>query len=71
MEIKEIMSKTTEDERIAIVSKVALKGKVSIRTVCAWLDGYRTPMYLYQQLIASAIKEHCGIEATPEELFGS
>lgn len=71
MKIQEIISIATENQRVAIITGVAVKGRVSIHTVDAWLKGSRTPKYLYKELIASAIKEHCGIEATPEELFGS
>lgn len=70
MKIQDIISNASEEQRIAVMSEVAVKGKVSLHTVVAWFNGSRTPKFLYQELIASVIKEHCGIEATLEELFG-
>lgn len=71
MKVTEIMAQATKVQRVNIVNSIAIEGRASVQTVYSWLRGERTPMYLYQKLIASAVNKYMGSSFTPEDLFDS
>ena len=69
MKVTEIMAQATKVQRVNIVNNITIEGRASVQTVYSWLRGERTPMYLYQKLIASAVNKYMGTNFAPEDLF--
>lgn len=69
MKVTEIMAQATKVQRVNIVNNITIEGRASVQTVYSWLRGERTPMYLYQKLIASAVNKYMGTSFAPEDLF--
>lgn len=69
MTIKDCYNSLSAKERGAVISEIVAKGGCTPSSAYMWLRGERTPLPLYQQLIAKVMRAHTGKELTPEELF--
>lgn len=67
--IKTIWKRIPGETKRLVLSDIVTKGGVSINTAYRWTTGGRTPLPLYQQLIAAILNEHTGKDYTALDLF--
>lgn len=67
--IRTIWAKISADDRRAIVAEIVTRGGLSVWTAYKWLSGVRTPLPLYQSMIAEIISLRTGKDYKAADLF--
>ena len=69
MTIREHYDSFSAEKRGAIIADIVAKGGCTPASAYMWLRGDRTPLPLYQKLIADVLRKHTGLSITATELF--